>query len=734
MELLFYVFFVFFFFVVVSSACFVVHSNNTSTKNKKNISEQFVNSADYEWKYYYNRPDSSEKVTVDEDVGWNELPCYNDPDKSTIYREQVKKTESGHELGPERIPDLTNSIQRKRCCDENNDYNMVYDDPTMNSTKWDNNLFCGTKTRYKQKGNQDCHGDDTIEQQPKTNGDCCDSFDNVNPTYTIGSYNGELASIDESEFQNPSRSDFCEQTYFKKKTRRPCKDLYGNDDATEQLLGERKNQISCEKPCEVQKLSEFDSCPSYCKSSDAELTKTRNWMVISAQVGTDSRHTCQNDYISKGGTGVFSKTSQNEIHEETMECPDKPICDSKTGDGECRRSDPNSCPPSGVAPGKMYYKYHTPTGESSEQRPFEDCSLNCEFDCQISLYEDWSECALQRPCGISDHDTRTGIQTKRWRIDHTNKHGGKSCQEVFDNQHKSQDSQYANFEHVQSGNVLPENRSCSVTCVPDCSTLQQTTTYLANGQTYNNITDVPCGSTCAELNVTKRTSPTDPSINCRGIRNSDVNVKKNCALNCLTTKQFHIRSDGKYLKANYGSLRGNPKTPKLCEWNSRKNARDGTVVLIKTWSHLHHYEIRFLFRARGLACGRDYEKRLMYFIGGSAPNSSGDVKTSWTLDRHKNYGSETRRLEIVEADDGDGYYILHKSGTVTRYLKKPGSDRYTRTTRDINQAARVHFEEVDYCNQYFYVNETPNTDSIDCNRCRGDNRYRHVFAPCSRCN
>ena len=724
-------------FVCILLLVFIsIHWTSECISTFKNTSrESFVNPADYYWKYYYGDPNSSQKVAVDDDrIGWNELPCYDDPSKSTISREQVKKRESSDELGPERIPDLTNSIERKRCCDSNDDYNMVYEDPNMNENRWNANSFCGPKNRYKQKVNQDCYGDDEIDRTTKTNGTCCDSFNNINPIYTVDSYDGAQISIDESEFKSPSRLDYCRQTYFKKKTRGACKELNGDNGATEELLGSRVNTISCEKPCEVQKLSEFDSCPSYCKSSDVELTKTRNWKVINAQVGANPSHTCQTNYNTQGGTGVFSKTSQNHIHTETMECPDKPLCDSKTGGGECRRSDPNSCPPSGVAPGKMYYKYYTPTGESSEQRPFEDCSLNCDFDCQISLYEDWSECALQRPCGESDRDTRTGIQTKKWRIDHTNKHGGQSCQTVFDNQYKTTGSDNANFEGVQSGNVLPENRSCSVTCVPDCSTLPQQTKYLTNAGLFDSLADVPCRSTCAELNVIKRSSPTDPSINCRAPKNIDVNVKKNCALNCLTTKQFHIRSDGKYLKCNAGSLRGNPKTPKLCEWNSRKNASYGTVVFIRTWSHLHHYEIRFLFRARGLACHGDYEKRLMYFIGGSAPNSSGGVKTSWTLDRYNNYGSETRRLEIVEADDGDGYYILHRSGNVTRYLKKPGTYRYTQTTRDINQAARVHFEEVDYCNQYFYVNETPNTNRIDCNRCRGDNRYRHVFAPCSRCN
>ena len=39
----------------------------------KNTSrESFVDSPDYAWKYYYNRPDSTEKVVVDDGVSWIE--------------------------------------------------------------------------------------------------------------------------------------------------------------------------------------------------------------------------------------------------------------------------------------------------------------------------------------------------------------------------------------------------------------------------------------------------------------------------------------------------------------------------------------------------------------------------------------------------------------------------------------------------------------------------------------
>lgn len=464
-----YVLFVFVFFVVFIILCLIVYRchkrcDPKSLAKRTNIQERYVNSVDYDWKYYYSRPDDPEKVVVDEGVSWNELPCYNDSNKSTIYREQIKKPGSSNELGPERIPDLTNSMERKRCCDPSNpnDYAIVYEDPTMNENLWNNNSFCGTKTRYKQKKNQSCHGDDIIDRGQKTNGNCCGSFDNIDSQYTVGSYDGEAVPIDESEFQNPSRTDYCEQTYFKKKTRKACKTTTGDDGDTEQLLGSSTNQISCCNPNNWSSIYGYcvkrgEDAPIYCKNGDTPLfKKERNecgdvrWSTPCERLkdcGENEHSGCENVDTSSCVNGKYLGTITYKNYTEyapptneskpceARDCDstcitDKNIndvpygeCDNKCGGGWKYKSvnlQPTSYRPTNKACRNITGDPHVYIKENKLYRK-QTCYEDRECDCELAAYKvsNWTDC--------NTTDCGNGMKQRTIYINRFPGQDGKNC-------------------------------------------------------------------------------------------------------------------------------------------------------------------------------------------------------------------------------------------------------------------------------------------------------------------
>lgn len=287
-----------------------------------------------------------------------------------------------NELGLEFIPDLEHKVVRQRCCDPNSEEDYVtkyYLNPSydpgsaLTVDDFKNGKYCGTVyARKEKKDDISCYGDDTINLPTVSSSlPCCVPFGDITPVYTSGSYTGPSISIDESEFQNPTRLDYCQQTYFKKKTRGECIESNGVSGTTEELLGSSENKVSCCDP------TKWSSVYPYCVKQNE-----------------DSQIYCQTE-----GTQLFKK-EQNECGDFRWTTP----CDQtltpcgENNHSDCVNEDTSRCV-GGKYLGTMSYKNYTeyaPATDESKDCETRDCEPTCITDRDIN-YVAYSECDNQ--CG-----------------------------------------------------------------------------------------------------------------------------------------------------------------------------------------------------------------------------------------------------------------------------------------------------------------------------------------------
>lgn len=391
------------------------------TPNGKTVSKRKETFEDYEYKYFSDANYSTLYGSgTGENLNWNDgvAPCYKSGEPDKIYRKQVKLNLT--ELGELEIEDQV-PLQRPRCCNAN-DFETTYDDATMDSNRWNNGAFCGTKTRnrVKKAGSADCVGDDpnglSSEQKTKTNGTCCEDVSYV-PIYydtesnAINRQNGKAKPDNLPGFTNvPCEMSF---NYYEQKEKQ-CKDTSGErvTKVGERKQEEKRNDTQCPIDCVVSGWSDWSGCSSSQCGTTGTQKRTRRIVTHSAYGGK----VCPSD---------LEETQRCSNDPCPVDCELRPFSDKCDCQEKTRTSKVTLSPDRGgkscidvameMNPGSIatdYEQYEVTSGGSSTRGTYLKYTDNvgCKNICKsfIHLSTKKANC-YERPCKIAlSHDSMYG--------------------------------------------------------------------------------------------------------------------------------------------------------------------------------------------------------------------------------------------------------------------------------------------------------------------------------------